>query len=170
MNDVWKEFDLDSLTEQEPTVAIMTNGFDHIPENIEMLKESAVANGFNLMLMRHDNFSIGGVFGSWWVLIFVAPKSIAEQFFRFYFENDKDVTLFYVSSIVPHKSEVVFDAGYIEYSNKYIHIPAGASITSNLYDITPAMRFYGNGESQIWKGAYHLEMAIKHDLIGLPQI
>lgn len=155
MNDVWKEFDLDSLIEQEPTVAIMTNGFDHIPENIEMLKESAVANGFNLLLMRHDDFNIRD-FGSWWILIFIAPKSIAEQFSRFYFENDKDVTLFYVSSITQHKTEFTFDAGYIEYSNQYIHIPASASLSSDLYDIMPEMRFYGDGESQIWKGSYHL--------------
>lgn len=152
------EFDLDAPNPiQEPIVAIMTSGFDRIPENIEMLKESAVVNGFNLILMRHDKFGFRD-YGSWWILIFVAPKSIAERFSRFYFENDKDVELLYVKSIAERSPE--FDNGLI-YDDQIIHVP---SMHFGQYDVIPKMRFFNDG-SQIWAGPYHLEWEIKHESI-----
>lgn len=150
------EFDLDTTPIPEPIVAIMTNGFDHIPENIEMLKESAVINGFNLILMRHDKFGNRDI-GSWWILIFVAPRSIAERFSRFYFENDKDVELFYVESI----SERSFDDRFI-YDDQIVRVPIQRY---GLFYVIPKMRFFNDGESQIWRGTYHLEWEIKHDSI-----
>lgn len=155
------EFDLDAEPMiQEPIVAIMTNGFDHIPENIEILKESAVVNGFNLMLMRHDKFGFRD-YGSWWILIFIAPRSIAERFSRFYFENDKDVELLYVESIAERSSG--FDDGSIYYDDQIIHVPTRHY---GQYDVIPKTRFFNDGESQIWAGLYHLEWEIKHEFIS----
>lgn len=156
--DIYSEFDLDAVPMEEPIVAIMTNGFDRVPDNFEMIKESAMVNGFNLMLMRHDMFGFRSDVGSWWILIFVAPMSIAERFSRFYFGEDKDVDLFEVESIERRS----FDDGFI-YDDQLIHIPS-YTFNQDFYKIVPLKRFEGD-YSYRWEGTYKVEEMVKHDNI-----
>lgn len=156
--DIYSEFDLDAVPMEEPVAAIMTSGFDRVPDNYEMIKESAVVNRFNLMLMRHDMFGFRSDVGSWWILIFVAPKSIAEMFSRFYFGNDKDVDLFEVESM-EYRS---FDDGFI-YGDQIMHIPL-YTFNQDFYKIVPLKRFEDD-HAYFWEAAYKLEEMVKHDNI-----
>lgn len=152
-NFIMDEFNLDAPERLDPIVTYMTSGFDKIPDNYNIIKESAIVNGFNLRLMI-------GCQDVWYTLIFIGPLSIVDRFTKFYFDNDKDVKIFKVLSISECIDEWV-DAHKLYQvlagNSKYVRVKVNPKYHINLYP-EPY-------EVDKWSGEYYLKESVDHDLI-----
>lgn len=157
-NFIMDEFNLDAPERRDPIVAYMTSGFDKIPDNYNIVKESAIVNGFNLRLMM-SRLPIIGCRDVWYTLIFTGPLSIVDRFTRFYFDNDKDVTMFQVLSISKCIDEWVnAHTLYADDNLKYVRVHP--SMPKYHIDLYPEPY-----EVDKWSGEYYLKESVDHDSI-----
>lgn len=90
--DIYSEFDLDAAPIEDPIDSYITNRMDMIPENLNIIKESSLVNGFELTLAMDEK-------AQQYVLIFTGPRSIVNRYMNFYLGNDREIRFFHVMSI-----------------------------------------------------------------------
>lgn len=147
-NFIMDEFNLDAPERLDPIVAYMTSGFDKIPDNYSIIKESAIVNGFNLRLMI-------GCQDVWYTLIFIGPLSIVDRFTKFYFDNDKDAKIFQVLSSSRCIDEWVDAYTLYTDNSEYVRVHSNPKYHINLYP-EPY-------EVDKWSGEYYLKESVGHD-------
>lgn len=156
-NFIMDEFNLDAPERLDPIVAYMTSGFDKIPDNYSIIKESAIVNGFNLRLMI-SYLPIIGCRDVWYTLIFIGPFSIVDRFIRFYFDNDKNVKIFQALSISKCIDEWV--EAHMIYADNSKYVQVHPNTPKYRIDLYPE-----SDEVDKWSGEYYLKESVDHDSI-----